>query len=228
MDDADAVTQPATDAAGWYEAWGKRACDILGAAGLLLLLAPIIAATALAVRLALGRPVLFRQPRLGRDGVVFAITKFRSMAEGEAPDADRLGRFGRWLRASALDELPQLWHVLRGQMSLIGPRPLLPGDFARYTARQRTRIRVRPGLTGLAQVAGRNAVPWEARLELDAHYAARVTLRGDFLILLQTPGLLLRGRGVSAPGTATMPRFGSGENSATICKSRVEFPAGRA
>lgn len=190
-----------------YERWGKRACDVLGAALLLAAAAPIMVVVALAVRIVLGPPVLFRQVRAGRGGEPFTLAKFRSMRPGAGADGARLTSLGRVLRASALDELPQLWHVLRGRMSLVGPRPLLFDDIPRYTARQRERLRVRPGLTGLAQVAGRNAVPWEARLELDAHYAGHVTLRGDLAILLRTPGLLLAGRGVAAPGQATMPPF---------------------
>lgn len=190
-----------------YERGGKRLLDLVAVLLLLPFVAPLMLATALAVLLCLGRPILFRQRRMGRGGVPFTLVKFRSMAVGDGADAARLGRFGRALRASALDELPQLWHVLRGVMSLVGPRPLLPGDFAHYTPRQRRRVRLRPGLTGLAQVAGRNAVPWEARLELDARYAERLTLRADLAILLRTPALLLAGRGATAPGSATMPRF---------------------
>lgn len=191
-----------------YERWGKRGGDIVMAGTLLILFAPVMAVVALSVWRALGRPLLFRQRRIGRGGAPFTVLKFRSMAAGEAPDAARLGNFGRRLRSSALDELPQLWQVLRGQMSMVGPRPLLPEDYGHYTPRQRSRVRVRPGLTGLAQIAGRNAVPWDARLELDAIYAARVTARGDLAILCRTPALLLSGRGASAPGAATMPRFG--------------------
>lgn len=211
-----------------YERWGKRWFDMLGALLLLVLFAPLIVATALAVGCCLGHPVLFRQPRMGQGGCIFTVVKFRSMATGGTPDAVRIGRFGRMLRAGGLDELPQLWQVLRGEMSLVGPRPLLPEDFALYTPRQKTRVRVRPGLTGLAQVAGRNAVPWAERLELDARYAERVTLRGDVLILLRTPGLLLTGRGVSAPGFATMPRFGFGEGTPGAHKSPAELPGGPA
>ena len=211
-----------------YERWGKRCFDMLGAMLLLVLFAPLIVAAALAVGCALGRPVLFRQPRMGRGGRVFTIVKFRTMAMGDEPDSARLGRFGRMLRAGGFDELPQLWQVLRGEMSLVGPRPLLPEDFAFYTPRQKTRVQVRPGLTGLAQVAGRNAVPWAERLELDARYAERVTLRGDVLILLRTPPLLLTGRGASAPGSATMPRFGFGEGKAGTGKSPAGLPGGPA
>ncbi len=191
-----------------YERWGKRALDLVGAGLLLLLLAaPLMLATMLAVRLALGRPVLFTQPRAGRGGQVFVALKFRSLRDGPGEDAERMTRFGRVLRASALDELPQLLNVLRGEMSLVGPRPLLPGYTRRYTPRQAERLRVRPGLAGLAQAAGRNAVPWEQRLELDARYAARVTLWGDLRILLRCAWLVLRGRGAAAPGHATMPEF---------------------
>ena len=189
-----------------YERWGKRALD-LGAAGLLLaLLAPVLLVVALLVRLRLGRPVLFRQIRAGRDGRGFRILKFRSMREGPGPDADRLDGFGRALRRSALDELPQLVNVLRGEMSLVGPRPL-PLDYLRhYTPRHALRLRGRPGLTGPVVIAGRNEVPWPARLELDAAYAeAPPTLRGDLRILGATLPVWLSGRGAQAPGHATMP-----------------------
>ena len=128
-----------------YERWGKRALDLTGAAFLLALLAPLLGLAALAVLLALGRPVLFRQARAGRGGRPFVLLKFRSMAEGPGEDAARLGRFGRALRASALDELPQLVNVLRGEMSLVGPRPLPAEYLALYTARQARRLRARPG-----------------------------------------------------------------------------------
>jgi lipopolysaccharide/colanic/teichoic acid biosynthesis glycosyltransferase len=189
-----------------YEGWGKRALD-LGAAGLLLaVLAPVLLTVALLVRLRLGQPVLFRQTRAGRGGRAFRILKFRSMREGPGPDAERLDGFGRALRRSALDELPQLVNVLRGEMSLVGPRPL-PLDYLRhYTPRHALRLRVRPGLTGPAVIAGRNEVPWPARLELDAAYAkAPPTLLGDLRILGATLPVWLSGRGAQAPGHATMP-----------------------
>ncbi|TDH60230.1 sugar transferase [Dankookia rubra] len=194
-----------------YERRGKRAFDVAAAAVLLLLALPLLAAAALGVLLVLGRPVLFRQRRTGRGGVPFTLVKLRSLAEGPGPDAARLGRFGRWLRASAVDELPQLVNVLRGEMSLVGPRPLLPEYEARFTPAQAARLRVRPGLCGLAQAAGRNAVPWQRRLALDARYAgAAPTLRGDLAILLRCARVLLRGQGASAPGHATMPAFRPG------------------
>ena len=190
-----------------YERWGKRGFD-LGAAVLLLLpAAPVMLAVALAVRLRLGAPVLFRQVRAGRGGSPFALLKFRSMRDGAGQDAERLTPFGRRLRAAALDELPQLLNVLRGEMSLVGPRPLLPEYAAHYTPRQAMRLAARPGLCGLAQSKGRNGVPWEERLEWDARYVERITFAGDLRILWDCARMLGRGEGASAPGHATMARF---------------------
>ncbi len=192
-----------------YDRFGKRALDLSGAGLALLLLSPLLAATALAVALALGRPVLFRQERAGRHGRPFTLIKFRSMREGPGDDAARLTPFGRALRASALDELPQLWNVLRGEMSLVGPRPLPMAYTQRFSPRQRLRLAVRPGLAGVAQAAGRNGVPWDERLELDARYAsvARASLWRDLRAMLGTALILLKRKGVSAPGHATMPAF---------------------
>lgn len=210
----DRVAPPPCDPAampGLYARWGKRALDVAAAALLLLLLAPVIAATALSVRLALGPPVLFRQARAGRGGAPFRVLKFRSLRAERWPgeeDAARLTPFGRALRASALDELPQLLNVLRGEMSLIGPRPLPLDYLPLYAPRQALRHRVRPGLAGLAQAAGRNAVPWAERLELDARYAeAPPTLRGDLRILFGCLRVWAAGQGTTAPGAATMPPF---------------------
>jgi lipopolysaccharide/colanic/teichoic acid biosynthesis glycosyltransferase len=172
----------------------------------------VLLVVAALVRARLGAPVLFRQTRAGRGGAPFAVLKFRTMRDGPGEDAERLTPLGRRLRALALDELPQLANVLRGEMSLVGPRPLPIDYLARYTPRQAERLSVRPGLCGLAQSMGRNAVPWEARLEWDARYAQRVTLAGDAAIVLRCAGVLLRGEGVSAPGHATMPAF-TGETS---------------
>jgi lipopolysaccharide/colanic/teichoic acid biosynthesis glycosyltransferase len=191
-----------------YERFGKRVLDILGAGVALLLLSPLFALVALAVALCLGRPVLFRQERAGRGGLPFTLIKFRSMREGPGDDAARLTRFGRALRASALDELPQLVNVLRGEMSLVGPRPLPMAYLDRYTPRQRQRLAVRPGLAGAAQAAGRNALPWEARLELDAVYAADPSLLRDLRAMAGTLRILASGKGVHAPGHATMPSLG--------------------
>ncbi|WP_203070712.1 sugar transferase [Falsiroseomonas ponticola] len=195
-----------------HERFGKRALDLVVAALLLVLLSPLFAAVALAVRWRLGSPILFTQPRAGLHGAAFDLKKFRSMAVGPGSDAERLDGFGRALRASGLDELPQLVNVLRGEMSLVGPRPL-PLDYGRlYSARQALRLRVRPGLLGPGVAAGRNAVPWERRLELDAAYAAApLRLRTDLVLALRSLAVWLRGQGTTAPGHATMPAFEPGD-----------------
>ncbi len=187
-----------------YEAWGKRGFDIAAAGALLLLLLPMMLATALLVAAGLGRPVLFVHWRAGRAGRPVRLVKFRSMRTGAGPDAERLTRLGRAIRALALDELPQLWLVLRGDMSLVGPRPLPLAYTPLYSPREATRLRVRPGLCGLAQAQGRNAVPWTERLEWDARYVERITLGGDLRIILRCGLVLLRGEGVHAAGEATM------------------------
>jgi len=195
-----------------YARFGKRALDAAGAALLLALLAPAMLGVAWAVRAALGAPVLFRQVRAGQGGAPFTVLKFRTLRAGPGDDAARMTRLGRVLRALALDELPQLVNVLRGEMSLVGPRPL-PLDYVPlYSPRQALRLRVRPGLAGLAQAAGRNAVGWETRLELDARHAeAPPRLARDLALLLRCVALALSGRGAAAPGHATMPAF-RGEN----------------
>lgn len=191
-----------------YARFGKRALDVAGAAVLLALLAPALLLVAAGVRVALGAPVLFRQQRAGRGGVPFTVLKFRTLREGPGEDAARMTRLGAVLRALALDELPQLVNVLRGEMSLVGPRPLPIAYVPLYSPRQALRLRVRPGLAGLAQAAGRNAVGWESRLELDARYGeAPPRLARDVALLLRCAALAAAGRGASAPGHATMPAF---------------------
>jgi lipopolysaccharide/colanic/teichoic acid biosynthesis glycosyltransferase len=184
----------------------------------LILLAPLLLLLALVVWINLGRPVLFRQIRAGRHGVPFTLLKFRTMTDGRVaqgellPDHDRLKRCGKILRATSLDELPQLWNVLRGEMSLVGPRPLLPQYVDRYSARQARRLEVQPGLTGWAQVCGRNALSWEDRFELDVWYVEHRTLWLDLRILVMTIWKTLRREGISAAGHVTMPEFrGSAE-----------------
>ena len=191
-----------------YALWGKAAFDRGVAALVLVLGAPIFALLALVVLLALGRPILFRQRRAGRHGVPFTLIKFRSMHEGSAPDAARLGRFGRWLRASALDELPQVINILRGDMSLVGPRPL-PCDYTPlFSALEAERLRVKPGLFGLAQARGRNAVPWPYRLALDIKYARQSReFTTDLQLAMACAALLLRGHGATMPGHATSARL---------------------
>jgi lipopolysaccharide/colanic/teichoic acid biosynthesis glycosyltransferase len=192
----------------------KRAIDVVAAALLLVALSPLMLIIGGVVRAALGRPVLFRQARVGRASRIFRIVKFRSMrvlgpgeVEDVRSDAARLGKFGRALRATSLDELPELWNVLRGDMSLVGPRPLLPEYLPLYTAEQARRHEVRPGITGLAQVRGRNLLDWPSRFELDVQYVDHRSFSLDIRILLLTIGQVVRGTGVSQPGTASAHRF---------------------
>lgn len=194
-------------------AWLKPALDVSLALVALLLMAPLMALVALGVRLLLGRPLLFRQLRPGLHGRPFVILKFRTMTDARGadgrllPDALRLTRFGRFLRATSLDELPELWNVLRGEMSLIGPRPLRMHYLERYTAEQSLRHAVRPGITGLAQVSGRNAIDWDHRLALDVWYVRHLSAWLDLRILLLTLVTIARRDGIAATGYATMPEF---------------------
>jgi lipopolysaccharide/colanic/teichoic acid biosynthesis glycosyltransferase len=190
----------------------KRALDLVVAALSLLLLLPLMGFLAILVWANLGRPVLFRQVRPGRHGVPFVLVKFRTMrdideARGLVTDADRLTRFGQHLRASSMDELPSLWNVVRGQMSLVGPRPLLMSYLERYTPEQARRHDRPPGLTGLAQVRGRNSLSWEEKLALDVWYVDNCNLLLDLRILRQTVFVVLRRQGIRAEGSATAPEF---------------------
>ena len=168
---------------------------------------PVVAVVALSVLLALGRPVLFRQERAGKGGVPFWICKFRTMREGEGTDAERLTRFGRFLRASSLDELPELWNVLRGEMALVGPRPLPVRYLPRYTPEQNRRHEVLPGITGWAQVNGRNALDWETKFRYDVAYVDGRSLWLDLKILCLTVAQVVCPRGISHAGEATMSEF---------------------
>jgi len=205
----------------FYRRIGKRALDLGLAVPALVVLAPVGLVVGGLIRSKLGGPVLFRQPRPGRDGTVFEVIKFRSMsnargADGELlPDEERLTPFGNHLRRLSLDELPTLWNVVRGDMSLVGPRPLLVQYLDRYTPEQRRRHDVLPGITGWAQINGRNAMSWEAKFEHDVWYVENVSLGTDLRILLRTAAQVLGRRGISAEGHATMPEFtGSHEESA--------------
>jgi lipopolysaccharide/colanic/teichoic acid biosynthesis glycosyltransferase len=196
----------------------KRAVDIAGGSLGLLLLGPVLLLTALTVRLAIGSPVLFRQARPGLHGRPFTLLKFRTMQEAHderghpLPDDVRLTRLGRFLRSTSLDELPALWNVLRGEMSLVGPRPLLTEYLPLYTPRQAKRHEVRPGITGWAQVNGRNALDWDQRLELDAWYVEHRTFLLDLRIIALTALKVVFREGISQEGHATMPKFrGSAE-----------------
>jgi lipopolysaccharide/colanic/teichoic acid biosynthesis glycosyltransferase len=191
----------------------KRLCDFSIALVLSVVLAPVMALIAVAVAARLGRPVLFRQVRPGRDGEPFTLIKFRTMRNLTAPDgaplpdSQRLTPFGRFLRSASLDELPQLWNVVRGDMSLVGPRPLLMEYLPYYTAEQKRRHLVRPGLTGWAQVNGRNAASWPRRLALDTWYVDNRSMALDCKILWLTLISVIRRSGINASGHATMPRF---------------------
>jgi lipopolysaccharide/colanic/teichoic acid biosynthesis glycosyltransferase len=185
----------------------KRAVDVVGAAVGLVVAAVPMAVIAVAIRVSMGRPVLFAQVRPGLGGEVFTLYKFRTMRAGSGPDAERITRVGRFLRATSLDELPELWNVLRGDMSLVGPRPLLVEYLDRYSPEQARRHEVRPGITGLAQVSGRNASTWPERLALDVRYVDERSLGLDVRILARTVRAVLRREGISADGHATMPRF---------------------
>ena len=205
----------------FYRRVGKRVLDLGLAVPALVVLTPVGLAIGGLIRLKLGGPVLFRQLRPGRDGQVFELIKFRSMrnardANGELlPDEERLTPFGNRLRRLSLDELPTLWNVLRGDMSLIGPRPLLVQYLDRYTQEQSRRHEVAPGITGWAQINGRNAITWEEKFDLDVWYVENVSLGSDLRILLRTAVQVLGRRGISAEGHATMPEFtGSHEESA--------------
>lgn len=194
-----------------YRAWGKRCLDLTTSVLALVILAPVLLVVAVVVRVTMGRPVLFRQVRPGLGGRPFSLVKFRTMRVADRPDAAddaaRLTAVGRFLRATSLDELPELWNVLRGEMSLVGPRPLLMEYLDRYTPEQARRMEVLPGITGWAQVHGRNAVPWRERLARDVWYVDHLSLRLDLEILVRTIGQVIGRRGISQPGHATMERF---------------------
>lgn len=191
----------------------KRLLDVTTATVGVAVLAPVFLVVSIAVRVSLGGPVVFRQQRPGLHGRLFTLLKFRSMREAvdrcgvPLPDAGRLGTLGRFLRRTSLDELPELFNVLRGDMSLVGPRPLLAEYLPRYSTRQARRHEVLPGITGLAQVSGRNALSWEERFELDVRYVETRSLRLDLAILFRTIGLVLTGHGVSQSGHATAAKF---------------------
>lgn len=191
----------------------RRPLDVLLAGVAAVVAAPVVAIVAILVRWRLGRPVLFRHERAGLGRAPFTLLKFRTMTDERdpdgnlLPDADRVTPFGRGLRSSSLDELPELWNVLRGDMALVGPRPLPTSYLGRYTPAEGRRHDVRPGITGWAQVNGRNAAGWDERLALDVWYVENRSLGLDVKILLRTVRAVLRSEGVSADGHATMPEL---------------------
>lgn len=190
----------------------KRVLDVVLGSMILLLSLPVQAVVAVLIRVKLGSPVLFRQQRPGLDGEPFELIKFRTMRIARTdgapdPDAARLTPFGRRLRSLSLDELPTLLNVIRGDMSLVGPRPLMMAYLDRYSPEQARRHDVRPGMTGLAQISGRNSLTWQEKFELDVQYVDTQSLRLDLLILARTVGAVLSRSGVSHDGEATMPEF---------------------
>ena len=198
---------------GVYARFWKRPLDCMLAACTLIVLLPVYGALALLVRVKLGKPVLFRQERVGRNEKVFRLYKFRSMTDAKdgngdlLPDETRLTPFGKRLRATSLDELPELWNILRGDMALVGPRPLHGKYLPYYTDEQRRRHAVRPGLTGPAQVNGRNALDWDERLKLDVAYTERITFGGDWKIVWKTVRAVLKHEGASPNDTVTTEDF---------------------
>lgn len=196
----------------------KRLIDILVSATALVLLSPVLLVVAIANLFVHGSPVFFRQMRPGKDAVPFELVKFRTMRNATGPDgkplsdAERLTGFGKFLRSTSIDELPGLWNILKGDMSLVGPRPLLMEYVPLYSKEQARRMDVRPGLTGWAQVNGRNALSWEEKFAHDVWYVENQSILLDFKIMVMTAFKVLGRSGISAEGDATMPRFTGSKN----------------
>lgn len=208
--------------AGFYEKFVKRFLDIFLSGMALIILSPILLVTAILVRVKLGSPVIFCQERPGKDEKIFKLHKFRSMSDardenGELlPDEERLGRFGRWLRSTSADELPELFDIFCGKMSIVGPRPLLVKYLPYYTETERHRHDVRPGLTGLAQINGRNCVSWEEKFSYDLQYVSAVSLLGDIKILLRTVVVALSHSGIKLNAQEDFDVYRSREHGANI------------
>ena len=198
---------------GFYEKYIKVPMDVCIASIALIVLSPLMLIVAILIRTKLGSPVIFKQERAGKDGKPFYMYKFRSMSDERddngnlLPDEQRLGAFGKLLRSTSLDELPSLWNVIKTECSLCGPRALYMKYIPRYSQKQARRLEVRPGITGLAQVNGRNAISWERKFEYDVHYVDNITFVGDMKIMLQTVGKVLKRDGISSSTSVTMEEF---------------------
>ncbi len=198
---------------GFYERFIKRPQDLFCASVALLVLSPVIGVTSLLVRTKLGSPVFFTQDRPGMDGRIFRLYKFRTMTDDRdeegnlLPDGDRLPAFGKKLRSTSLDELPELINIWKGDMSVVGPRPLLVRYLPRYNEFQARRHEVRPGFTGLAQVSGRNAISWDEKFQKDVEYVDHITFLGDWKIVFETVRTVLKREGISSDTSATMEEF---------------------
>lgn len=196
-----------------YRKYFKRVFDFVCSLLALIVLSPVLLITALLVRIKLGTPVIFKQKRPGLNEKIFTLYKFRTMTDQKdeqgnlLPDEVRLTKFGKMLRSTSLDELPELWNILKGDMSVVGPRPLLEKYIPLYSTEQRKRHLVRPGLTGLAQVNGRNEVSWDKKFLLDVEYTQHITFWSDIRIILQTVGNVFGGKGISSTTSATMEEF---------------------
>lgn len=198
---------------GFYERYIKRPQDFLCALAAIIVLSPVMLITAILVKIKLGSPVIFTQDRPGLHGKIFKLYKFRSMTDERdeqgnlLPDEVRLTSFGKKLRSSSLDELPELFNMLKGDMSVVGPRPLLVRYLERYNEHQARRHEVRPGFTGYAQVHGRNAISWEDKFNYDVEYVDHITFLGDWAIIFQTVGKVLKREGISSDTSVTMEEF---------------------
>lgn len=198
---------------GFYEKYIKRPQDFICASFALIVLSPMMIILAIIVKIKLGSPVIFIQDRPGKDGKVFKLYKFRSMTDAKdkngktLPDKDRLPTFGQKLRSTSLDELPELINIWKGDMAIVGPRPLLVQYMERYSPHQARRHEVRPGFTGLAQVRGRNSISWEEKFDWDVQYVDHITFLGDWKIIIETIKTVLKHEGISAVGEATMSEF---------------------
>lgn len=211
---------------GTYEKYIKRPLDAFLATGAIIFLCPIWIVTAVLVRVKLGSPVLFGQDRPGQNETIFRLYKFRSMADARdlngnlLPDEDRLPAFGKKLRSTSLDELPELLNIIKGDMAVVGPRPLLVKYLPYYTEEQHHRHDVRPGLTGYAQAHGRNTVNWDEKFQMDVDYVNHITFKGDFLIIIDTVKSVFKHEGISSATSATMEGF------TDYCESKGREPSG--